>query len=98
MKSHKFWEIVSRANDTVETPLWAALLAFAIYAVVFIIPNVSENQAQREKIRIEEVAEENALICEKFDMKRRTDKHNQCLLDIGQFRLSVEKRVLDLVY
>src|SRR5262245_3375447 len=98
MKSNKFWEIVSRTNDTVDTPLWTVLLAFAIYAIVFIIPNASENRAQWEKIRTDEVADENALFCVKLDMKRRTDKHSQCLLDIGQFRLRVENRIVDLVY
>jgi len=98
MKSKKIWEIVSGTNDTVDTALWAVVLAFAIYAIVFIIPNASENQAQSEKIRIGKVAEENALICEKLDMKRGNAKHSQCLLDIGQFRLNVEKRVLDLTY
>src|SRR5262249_8127112 len=98
MKSNKVWEIVTRINDNLETPLWAILLAFVIYSFVFIIPNVSETQAHRERVRLREIAAENAAFCEKLNMRRATDKYNQCLLDVGQFRLSVEKRVLDIVY
>ena len=96
--SPKTREIVSRVYDHVEIALWAILLAFVIYFIAFVMPNVSETQAQREIIRVEEIAAENAAFCEKLDMKRGTDKYNQCLLVIGQFRLNAEKRVLDSVY
>jgi hypothetical protein len=95
MKSNKFWEIVTRLSDDVEPLFWAILLAGAIYTIVFIIPTVSETQKQRERIRIGEIADENASICEKLDIKRGTDKHSQCLLDIGQFRHDVGKRIYD---
>jgi len=91
-------EVASRVYHHVEIALWAILLAFVIYFIAFEMPNVSETQAQREIIRVQEIAAENAAFCEKLDMKRGTDKYNQCLLDIGQFRLNAEKRVLDIVY
>ena len=47
---------------------------------------------------MQEIATENEAFCEKLDLKRGTSKYNQCLLDIGQFRLKVENRVLDYVY
>ena len=47
---------------------------------------------------MQEFAAENAAFCEKVDLKRGTNKYNQCLLDTGQFRLNAEKRVLDTVY
>ena len=89
------WEIINGFHDNPETYLWAVLVAFAIYAVVFVIPNSFDKQAQRQKIRIGEIADENASICEKLDIKRGADKHSQCLLDIGQFQLQVEKRIYD---
>jgi hypothetical protein len=96
--SPKMREVASRVYHQVEIALWAILLAFVIYFIAFEMPNVSETQAQREIIRVQEIAAENAAFCEKLDMKRGTDKYNQCLLDIGQFRLNAEKRVLDIVY
>jgi hypothetical protein len=95
MRSKKVWEIVTRLNDNVEALFWAILLAGVIYSIVFIIPTVSETQKQRQRIRIGEIGDEHASICEKLDIKRGTDKHSQCLLDIGQFRLQVEKRIYD---
>jgi hypothetical protein len=98
MKSNKVWEIVTRLSDNAEAFFWAILLAGVIYSIVFIIPTVSETQKQREIIRVQEITAENAAFCEKLDIKRGADKYNQCLLDIGQFRLKVEKHVLDIVY
>ena len=96
--SPKTREIVSRVYDHVEIALWAILFAFVIYFIVFVMPNVSETQAQRERIRVQENAAEDAAICEKLDTKRGTAKYDQCLLDIGQFRFNAEKRALDTVY
>ena len=96
--SPKTREIASRVYDHIEVAPWAILFAFVIYFIAFVMPNVSETQAQREIIRVQEIAAENAAFCEKFDLKRGTNKYNQCLLDIGQFRLNAEKRVLDTVY
>jgi hypothetical protein len=62
------------------------------------MPHVSETQAQRQIIRVQEIAAENEAFCEKLDIKRGTNKYSQCLLDIGQFRLKAEKRVIDFVY
>jgi hypothetical protein len=96
--SPKTREIVSRVYDHVEIALWAILFAFVVYFIVFTMPNVAETQAQRERIRVQEIAAENEAFCEKLDLRRGTTNYNQCLLDIGQFRLNAEKRVLDFVY
>jgi hypothetical protein len=96
--SPKTRETVSRVYDHIEVALWAILFAFVLYFVAFVMPNVLETQAQREIIRVQEIAAENEAFCEKLDIKRATNKYNQCLLDIGQFRLKAEKRVLDFVY
>jgi hypothetical protein len=96
--SPKTREIAGRVYDHIEIALWAILFAFVMYFIVFVMPNVSETQAQREISRVQEIAAENAAFCEKLDIKRGTNKYSQCLLDIGQFRLNAEKRVLDFVY
>lgn len=98
MKSFKTREIINRVSDHAEIALWAILLSFVIYFFVFIFPNISETQAQRERIRVQQNAAEHAAFCEKLDIKRGTTKYDQCALDIGQFRFNAEKRVLDAVY
>ena len=43
-----FWEKVGRLYDNVEAALWATLLAFVIYSIVFIIPKVPDIRARSE--------------------------------------------------
>jgi hypothetical protein len=95
MKPSRNWDKVGRVYDNVEAALWAALIAFVIYFTVFTIPKMPEVRAQNERARVQEIAAENALYCEKFGMKVETEKHNQCLLDLGEFRMKVETRVYD---
>jgi hypothetical protein len=98
MKSFRVWKIVERAYDNVKIALYAALFAFAVYFTAFIIPNLSAISAQNQIIRVKEIATENASICEKLEMKFGTEKHNQCLLDVGAFRLKVETRIYEAFY
>jgi hypothetical protein len=97
MKSSRFPETVLLTYNHIEIALWAALLAFVIYFLTFVIPKLPETQAQAQRIRAEEIAAENATLCEKLNVKRGTAQHNQCLLDVGQFRWKVEKRVYDVI-
>ena len=90
-----FWEKIGRHYDNVEVALWATLLAFVIYFIGFINPKMPEIRAQNERVRVQEIAAENALYCEKLGMKVGTERHNQCLLDLGEFRLKVEQRIYD---
>ena len=95
MNSSKARELVSRIYDNVEIVLWAMLLAFVVYFVAFILPKVPEIQAQGERIQAEEIAAENASFCETLGTIRGTEKYNQCLLDVGAFRVKVENRIND---
>jgi len=95
MKSLKLSQVISRVYDNVEIALWAMLFAFVIYFVAFILPRLPEIQAQAERIRVEEIAVENASVCEELGAKRGTDNYNRCLLVVGAFRAKVEKRVYD---
>ena len=95
MRPSKISELIGRVYDYVEVALWATLFAFVIYFVVFTIPNMREIRAQNERTQVQEITVENALYCEKFGMKVGTEKHNQCLLDLAEFRTKVEKRMHD---
>jgi hypothetical protein len=95
MKSNKVWELLSRVYDNVEAALYALAFVLVIYFVAFILPKFPEMQAQWQRIRAEEIAAENASLCQKLDIKRGTEKYNQCLLDVGAFRMKVEKRMAD---
>jgi hypothetical protein len=93
--SPKFWELARRAHHNVEIALWATLFAFGIFFTVFVLPKLPEIRAQNAIVRVQEINAENALLCEKLGIKRGADTYNQCLLDVGEFRLKAEKRAYD---
>jgi hypothetical protein len=95
MKSSGNWEKVGRVYDSVEAALWATLLAFVLYFTFFIIPKLPEIRARNERARFQEIAAENELYCAKFGMKLGAENHNRCLLDLGEFRMNVEKQMRD---
>src|SRR5262245_19070500 len=93
--STKFWKIARRIHDSVESALWAMLFAFGVFLTIFVLPKLPEIQAQNAIVRVLEISAENTLLCEKLGFKRGADTHNQCLLDVGEFRWKVEKRTYD---
>jgi hypothetical protein len=95
MNSKKIWELVTRIYDNTLIALWAILLTFVFFLLTFDVPRLPEIWARIERIRAEEIAAEYAYYCERLGMQAGTQKHNQCLLDLGEFRLKVEKRLID---
>jgi len=93
--SSKLWEIASRIYDNIEIAMWSTLFAFVIYFITLVLPGLPEIQAQIARTRAEEIRAENASLCEKLGIKTGTDKYNRCLLDVGEFRFNVEKRLSD---
>ena len=90
--STKFWEVARRIHHNVEVALWAALFAVVMYLTIFWFPQLPEIYARQAIIRNQEISAENTSLCEKFGIKHGNDRYNQCLLDVGEFRLKVEKR------
>jgi hypothetical protein len=95
MKPDRIWELISHVYDNVHAALWATLLAFVIYFGIFVIPKIPSLREQYERIRAQEIADENALYCKKLNMKARTQEFNECLLVLGNFRLKVEQRIYE---
>ena len=93
--SMKIREIASRVHTELETAMWAMLFAFVIYFITFVLPKLPEIQAQNAIVRVQEIGAENASLCEKQSIKRGTATYSQCLLDVGEFRSKVEKRIYD---
>ena len=93
MKSNRVWELISHVYDNVHAALWATLLAFVIYLGIFVIPMMPRIQEQYQRVRAQEIADENALYCKKLNMKVGTQAFNECLLVLGDFRLKVEQHI-----
>ena len=75
--------------------LWSLMVASIAYFVVFILPKVPEIRANIASNRAEEIAAENAGLCERLGVKPRKLEHEHCLIEVGAFRLKVEQRVDD---
>ena len=95
MNPNRILASVRRIYDNAETALWATLLAFVIYFVVFEVPNLPAHWAGVERIRAQEIAAENSHYCDMIGLKAGTQKHEQCVLYLGEFRLKVEKRIIN---
>lgn len=93
MKSNKIWELISHVYDNAEIALWAIGLASIVYMGVFVIPRISSLREQYLRVRAQQIADENALYCNKLNMKAGTQAYNECLLVLGDFRLKVEQRI-----
>src|SRR5262245_59605246 len=93
--STKFLEVVRRVHHNVEVALGATLFAFVMYFLIFWLPRMPEIQAQNARIRVNEINAENVAFCEKLNIKHGTEKYNECLLVVGEFRVKVEQRAYD---
>ena len=95
MNPNTILESIGRIYDNVEIALWSMMLSFVIYFFAFIVPKLPEIRDWAEQVLAKEIAAENAYYCENFWMKANTQKYEQCLLDLGDFRLKVENRIYD---
>ena len=93
MRASKIWRLIGRIYDVVESALWALLITFMIFFIVFVVPKIPEIRANIVNIRAEEIATENAALCERLGMKAGTREHERCLIEVETFRLKVEWRV-----
>ncbi len=92
MRSIKISAVISRAYDNVQMALWASLLAFVVWFAIAVVPEMPARRAEFEAHRARELAGENAQLCKKLNFLRGSREYDQCVLDIGQFRLRVERR------
>jgi hypothetical protein len=87
--------LVRRIYDNVHAALWASLVALVLYYIFVIFPKFPEIRNQAEIRRAGEITAEHEYYCAKWGMRRETQAHDQCLIDIQQFRSKVEKRIAD---
>ena len=86
--------VVKRAYDTVEIALWGGLLAFVIFFIVFVAPNVPKTQAIQEAARLHALGEEQEHYCEKWGKQAGTREHASCVLDLQEYRATIERQLL----
>jgi hypothetical protein len=95
MKSNDNLALLSRIYDEVHAALWAILLAFVSYFIIFVVPKIPEARDRAEMRRAQEISAEHEWYCNRWGMGPGTAMHNQCLADLQQFRATVERRIAD---
>ena len=89
--------VVHRMYDTVETALWSGLVAFVIYFVVVVAPQIPKNSAMQEAMRLQARAAEFDSYCEKWGKRAGTREHALCVLDLQAFRAEIERQYADAI-
>ena len=95
MKSKGALAIVQSAYDYVHMALWATLVAFVVCFLAFIVPRMPEATSRAERLRIQEISQENEDYCAKWQMGLGTKMHNQCILDLQELRWKAQNRFAD---
>ncbi len=95
MNSSKTVTVVRKVYEFVECALWATMLAFVIYFLIFFAPHLPEMARRAESIRALEIAAENSSYCEKWGMKRGTHEHTLCTMDLQELRKKIERELAD---
>ena len=75
--------------------LWAILAAFVLFFLAFFAPRLQEITARAERLRIQEISQENEDYCAKWQMGLGTKMHDQCISDLQELRLKAQNRFAD---
>lgn len=97
IKSSGTLALVHSIYDTVNLALWAILAAFVVFFLAFIVPKLPEAAARAERLRIQEITQENEAYCAKWQMGLGTTMHDQCISDLQELRAKVQNRFADLL-
>ena len=92
IKSNGALAIAQSIYDYVHLALWAILAAFVLFFLAFIAPSLPEAAARAERLRIQEISQENESYCAKWQMGLGTTMHDQCISDLQELRWKAENR------
>jgi hypothetical protein len=94
-RSDRTLALVQSIYDTVHLALWATLAAFVVFFLAFIAPKLPEVAARAERLRIQEISQENEDYCAKWQMGLGSKMHAQCILDLQELRWKIQNRFAD---
>jgi signal transduction histidine kinase len=87
--------VIRQVYDWVESALWAGLVAFVIYFLVNVVPNLPEMTRHAVSMRALKIAAENRSYCEKWGMKQGTHEHARCTVDLQELRTRIARDLSD---
>ena len=95
MKSNGALATVQSIYDYVHMALWATLVAYVVFFLAFIAPRMPEAAARAERLRIQEISQEDEDYCAKWQIGLGTKMHDQCILDLRELRWKIQNRFAD---
>jgi hypothetical protein len=95
MRSNGTLAIVQSIYDYVHLALWAILAAFVLFFLAFVAPRLPEITARAERLRIQEISQENEDYCAKWQMGLGTKMHDQCISDLQELRWKAQNRLAE---
>ena len=95
MKSNGTPTLVQSIYGYVHLALWATLAALVLFFLAFTVPRLPAAAARAERLRIEEISQENESYCAKWQMGFGTKMHDQCILDLQELRWKAQNRFAD---
>ena len=95
MNTSRTMMVVGKVYDNIEMALWAALSAFTICFVLFVVPNLPEAARTAASERGFRIAEDNRAYCEKWGMRRGTREHALCTADLYELRRKIGQQFAD---
>lgn len=95
MRSQQIWIVVSQAYDIVHLALWSVLIAGLICFALFVLPDIPAAQARYAAARALEIQSTQDLYCRKLGMKPGSLGYRDCLLDLQDYRATIERRLAE---
>jgi hypothetical protein len=81
--------------DEIHMALWASLVAFVAWFLLFAAPKLPEARAEAEAARMHEIAGEQDLCCGRLGMGPQTPDYQRCISYLQEYRARVERRLAD---
>jgi len=80
------------------TAAWASVFAFVIFLMALVLSNLAKATLEAQRLRAQQIAEENEQLCQKLQLDRGSSEHNRCLIEVGDFRHRAESRFAEQFY
>lgn len=87
--------LIQKIYDEVHAALWAVLVAFVCWFVVFVVPKLPEIHARAEMLRDHAIAAEEDSYCGKLQIGPKTPMYRQCISYLHDYRATIEQHIAD---
>jgi hypothetical protein len=88
---------LARLHSEIQYALWAMLLTGLLFFAVLIAPGIPSAMRRASAAEAAQFAAETSQYCERWGLARGSLRHAECMQDLKQFRVDIEKRMDNLL-